>query len=158
MLRIKWPTLYRCIGKDACKTGNLDCNGASVCSVTCDGESACQDVVIDVDGVSNGLELICRGKDSCKVIALTGDTPVITADCIGESACQDATFDAGGSKEAFVTCDEKDACKSVTYTCPTSGDDGDCIILCAGGDDVCQDVTIKGDCTCIESGCGNLCT
>jgi hypothetical protein len=85
---------YTCDSANRC---SVDC-GATMCSVTCDGNSAC-------DLTTTGsAEIDCSGNSSCTIHCPSGTCSV---DCMGDSTC---TIVCGNGAPRTCTRDSKCSC------------------------------------------------
>jgi hypothetical protein len=127
-----------CIGVNACRTCDFECDGAQECNVECNGAFACE--LSDFTCGSADCNLLCDGWDACERGNINCEAPTCDVTCLGHDACKDNAI-VCWSGDCNVSCDGDDACRHAPILC--GGNAGsDCTVDCLNsgfGDHACRD-------------------
>ena len=129
------------------------CFGEDSCFIECDGDQACQDMVVfqnDTDADDFATHIHCADQASCSELSVCDipreeeSCPVEqfcdVRNCTGPNACAGETFEACGGVCMHVICDGVKACAEAEVLCKAEHPDG-CKIECRG-DAACFDMDI----------------
>ena len=106
------PCEVRCVGKQACETGLIDCTLASRCDVLCMGDDACDQ---GVRCAGSSCTVTCDGKAACEDMGVECNADSCDITCNGDAACASHVCCAGEA------CDSDECSSSGGGCCSCSG-------------------------------------
>ena len=96
-------------GEEECAAG-VTCPPGRPCHVTCQGDTACENVPIDCT-MATECEIECLGHDACQA-GVSCDGTLCTIECNGADACSDGEIRCNAD-DCAITCDGENACGDV---------------------------------------------
>eukprot|EP01084_Bolivina_argentea_P175056 303184_1 len=123
----------KCDLKDGCKQSTFNCIADKSCTVTCDVEAACDNLII------NG-----------------GDAKSIDVTC-SETACKEIVVNGAGVGDVSVSCSGKDSCQGgdTSITCGNGKCNLECILSETSCIDIMVDASSASEFECVDGSVGS---